>query len=158
MTNRCLWCTKAAASLSPRHSRTRILVSLLKLLDFSAEGTGIQVSVENFRSLSSGLLVLLASMCRPSTSHENASRLASVDLHADIYYVQQAIQKVLSGSVGELDEKTVASYYNAEYTSADRTNSDAVRHAIFTDALLDCIENSPAVDEWMLHGAIEVFP
>lgn len=97
-------------------------------------------------------------MCRPSTSHENASRLASVDLHADIYYVQQAIQKVLSGSVGELDEKTVASYYNAEYTSADRTNSDAVRHAIFTDALLDCIENSPAVDEWMLHGAIEVFP
>ena len=123
--------------------------------------------MENFRSLCSGLLLLLASLRRPPTLHEKASRLplsaprssqlASVDLHADVYYVQQAIHKVLSGSVGELDENTVVSYYNAEYTSADRTNSDAVRHAIFTDALLDCIENTPAVDEWMIHGAIEVF-
>jgi len=79
-------------------------------------------------------------------------------LHADIHYVQEAIHKLLSGSVGELNEKAVNSYYDAEYASADKTNSDAVRHAIFTDALLDCIENGPAIDEWMIHGAIEVFP
>lgn len=168
--DRCLWCTKAAASLLPNPTRTRILAALRKLFDHTTDGTSIQLSAQGFQSMSSGLLLLLTALHRTFTFYNASGGHDSIYLpdvsssslsiqkasHPDIHLLQDAIDKVLSASLWEIEKSTIEEEYCAEYTTRDGRYCCAIRRAIFLEALLNCVENSPQTGELILCYVIEV--
>ncbi|KAH9478689.1 hypothetical protein JR316_0009147 [Psilocybe cubensis] len=134
---RCLWCCKAASSLSPSVLRTRILGSLWRII-VPGDSNRILLSPQAFRSIVNGLLMLLQ------------------PIHPDIGSLQDIIFQYLSGSLGEIEDDQVEETYGVEFGIADRRHMPSVRRAIFLDALVSTIENSGGTGEWLLCNVIEL--
>ncbi len=121
--------------------------------------------------MSSGLILLLAALHRTSIPHNPTREHHSIYLpdvsssaltnpqkasHPDIHLLRDAINKLLSGSLGEVEKSTIEEDYGAEYSARDRRYSDAIRRSMFLEALLNCVENSPRTGEWILCNMVEV--
>ncbi|KAF8965019.1 hypothetical protein BDZ97DRAFT_1813196 [Flammula alnicola] len=172
---RCLWCTKAASSLPPSSTRTRILGSLWRLL-VPGDKNRILLTTPGYQSISNGLLLLLVALYRSSTSLMNSNNIylgsptlkspnlfhfASANFqqppHPDINLLQDLIPQFLSGSLGELEDDGVEEIYGVEFGAADRRHLVTVRQAVFLESLVTCIENSPGTGEWLLCNVIEQY-
>ncbi|KAF9485001.1 hypothetical protein BDN70DRAFT_848598 [Pholiota conissans] len=149
---RCLWCTRAAASLASNSMRTRILGSLWRLL-VPGDKRQILLSTQGYQSISSGLFLLLAALYRFSYASANFHHPP----HPDINLVQDLVPHFLSGSLGEVDDDRVEEVYKVELGTVDRRNSGSVPRAMFMEALVMTIENAPGTGEWILCNLIEQY-
>ena len=147
-----MWCTKAAATIGPSAIRTRILTSLGRLIAPRDENK-ILLTTYGFKSVTGGLLILLASLHYSSTSTS-----ATQILHPDIQFLKDLILQLLSGSFGELDDNHMEEMYGIEYGIADRRYTGALRRAVFLEGLAGCIENclGTVTGVWLLENLLEV--
>ena len=76
--------------------------------------------------------------------------------HPDLDRVQGVIRQVLSGSMGDLEDDNVEENYGAEFGADDRRHLSSVRRAVFLDAAVNCLENSPGTRDWLLRNVLEV--
>jgi hypothetical protein len=146
-----LWCTKAAATIGSGPIRTRIFTSLWLLL-VPGEENKILLTTHGFKSVTSGLLILLAALHGSSSS-------ASETLHADdIQLLKDLILQFLSGSFGDLEEDHMQEVYGIEYGMDDRRHAGALRRAVFLEGLVGCIENclGTGTGAWLLENLLEV--
>ncbi|KDR72729.1 hypothetical protein GALMADRAFT_228996 [Galerina marginata CBS 339.88] len=168
---RCLWCTKTAASLAPSAARTRILGLLWHVL-VPGDRNRIVLTTQGFQSISTGLLLLLVSLYRSSTASTNINNpyasspatrsnfsFASANFqqppHPNISLLQELILQFLSGSLGELDNEQVQEVYGVEFAALDTRYLSALRRSVFLDSLVNTIEGSPASGEWLVCNVIE---
>lgn len=143
-----MWCTKAAAAIGPSAIRTRILSSLWLLL-VPGDENKISLTTLGFKSVTGGLLILVATFLSGSTS---VSQIHDTQLLKDL------ILKFLSGSFGDLDETHVQEAYGIEYGIEDRRNAGALRRGVFLEGLVGCIENCTRTGTgvWLLENLLEV--
>ncbi|PPQ66012.1 hypothetical protein CVT24_011956 [Panaeolus cyanescens] len=178
---RCIWCTKAASSLAPSHLRTMILASLWRLLVPPPQNR-ILLSLHGFQSISSGLLLLLVSLYRSSTSpapnpqspsHYTTTAYTPTSFlqtsanfsnppHPDIRLLQELITLVVDeGRFGELEDDRVEEEFGVEFEVGDRRadgeGGGMIRKLVFADAMLKCIENSAGTGEWLICWVIEKY-
>lgn len=163
MTDRLLWCAKAAATMPSHPARTRFLTSLRKQFLPPLEGSGLRLSTHCFRSLTSNLFLLLSSLhTLPASSPDVDQRKVILSLNlsspiaAEVHLVQDSINKLLSGSI-EVDEQSIVEEYGTNSSTADSRNNEILKRALSIEALLHCIENCPGPGEWILTKMIEVF-
>ena len=173
---RCLWCTKAASTLPPSGTRTRVLGLLWRLL-VPGDKNRILLTPQGFQTISNNLLLLLVSLYRSSTSSTRPTfdpvyanqdndygsfAFAPANFqqapHPDIHLLQELIPQFLSGSLGELEDDKVEEFYGVEYQAADQRHLGHIRRALFVDSLVHCIERAPGSGEWLLCNAVEVCP
>src|SRR5258705_4178270 len=97
LTDRLLWCSKAAATMLSHPARTRLISSLRKQFLPPSEGPGLRLSVQSFRSLTSSLFLLLASLHTISAPNPDANQhrpAPSSPAPSDLHLVQDSINKV----------------------------------------------------------------
>jgi len=170
---RCLWCTKAASTLPPSGTRTRILGLLWRLL-VPGDKNRTLLTPQSFQTIANNLLLLLVSLYRSSTpstrptfdpayanqDNDGTFAFASANFqqvpHPDIHLLQELIPQFLSGSLGELEDDKVEEFYGVEYQAADQRHPGHIRRALFMDSLVNCIERAPGTGEWLLCNAVEV--
>ena len=147
---RCLWCTKAAATIGPSTIRTRILSSLWLLL-VPGDENKILLSTHGFKSITSGLLILLAALSSSSTP-------VTQILHPDVQLLRDLVLQFLSGSLGDLEEDQMVEVYGIEYGIDDRRHTGALRRGVFLEGLVGCIENclGTGTGVWILENLLEV--
>lgn len=144
-----MWCTKAAATIGPSTIRTRILSSLWLLL-VPGDDDKVSLTTHGFKSVTGGLLILLATFSSSSTS-------ATQILSHDYQLLRDLILKILSGSFGDLEETHVEEVYGMEYGIDDRRHTGALRRAVFLEGLVGCIENTGiGTGMWLLENLLEV--
>jgi hypothetical protein len=145
-----LWCTKAAATIGPNKIRFRIL-SALKLLLVPEDENKISLTTYGFKSVTAGLLILLATFSLGSPSDTQI-------LNHDIQIIKDLILQFLSGSFGDLDETHLEEVYGIEYGMEDRRHAGAVRRGVFLEGLVGCIENclGTGTGVWLLENLLEV--
>ena len=150
--DRCLWCTKAAATIGPSAIRSRILSSLW-LLFVRGDEYKISLSTHGFKSVAAGLLTLLATFSLGFSSSSDTQTL-----HHDIQLLKDLILQFLSGSFGDLDETHLEEVYGVEYGMDDRKHAGALRRGVFLEGLVGCIENclGTRTGVWLLENLLEV--
>jgi len=142
--------------MSSHPARTRLISSLRKQFIPPSEGPGLRLSVHSFRSLSSSLFLLLASLHATSASNPDVNHHRATPTPSDLHLVQDSINKVLSGSL-EVDEQSILEEYGTNSSSADSRSQELLKRALTIESLLRCIENSPGPGEWILQNTLDVF-
>ena len=145
-----MWCTKAAATIGPSSIRSRILSSL-RLLLVPGDEKKFSVSTYGFKSVTAGLLVLLATFSLGSPSDTQI-------LHHDIQILKDLVLQFLSGSFGDLDETDLEEVYGIECGMDDRRHKGALMRGVFLEGLMGCIENClrTGTGVWLLENLMEV--
>jgi hypothetical protein len=126
-------------------TRTRIL-SMLGRLIVPPERHNAMISLHGFQTISHHLLMALAFLNSPKSGqcHEGEIKL-----------IRDLLEKIASGSYGEISESDIEQEYGAVWLPDDSKAS--LRSAVFQESLVRCLENcSQSTRVWLLLNVVEV--